>query len=192
MSLHARPQLNSARRRSRKAQIAARDGWRCAYCRHRFRDLREATMDHVVPISLYRTWSVSALVLACLPCNRAKADRLFLSLALLLVWSADPTFTGVQPTNGPTGRAFTADGSAFTGPDRSADSDPIRLRPEEVDWLMLARLVHARSTTARSTPDQTKHQKSEQRGVRVGRLDSHRRTARMNTCERSTDRGVSA
>ncbi|MFE5549892.1 HNH endonuclease [Streptomyces sp. NPDC056534] len=185
MSLHSCPRLNSARRRSRKAQLAARDGWRCAYCRHPFRDLREATMDHVVPISLYRTWSANALVLACQPCNHVKADRLFLSLALLLVWSTDSTFTGVQPTGDPTDRVP-------DGPDRSADSEPIELGPDGVDWLMLARIVQARSSTARSTPDQTKPRKPTERRARVGRLDQRRRAARMNTCEQSTDRGVSA
>ncbi|MFJ7960067.1 HNH endonuclease [Streptomyces sp. NPDC096319] len=182
MSLHASPRLNAARRRARKAQLAARDGWRCAYCRHRFRDLREATMDHVVPISLYRTWSANALVLACQPCNHAKADRLFLSLALLLVWSADPAFTGVQPTGDPTP----------SEPDPSADPEPIELGPDGVDWLMLARIVHARSSAARSTPDRAKQHEPAERRVRVGRLDHRRRTARMNTCEQSTDRGVSA
>ncbi|MFB6837089.1 HNH endonuclease [Streptomyces sp. NPDC056361] len=185
MSLHASPRLNAARRRSRKAQLAARDGWRCAYCRHRFKDLREATMDHVVPISLYRTWSANALVLACQPCNHAKADRLFLSIALLLVWSTDPAFTGVQPTGDPTDRPP-------TGPDRSADSEPIRFGPDQVDWLMLVRIVHARSAAALSTPEQAKHREPVERRVRVGRLDQRRRTARMNTCEQSTDRGASA
>ncbi|MFF9067825.1 HNH endonuclease [Streptomyces sp. NPDC014891] len=181
MSLHASPRLNAARRRSRKAQLAARDGWRCAYCRHRFRDLREATMDHVVPISLYRTWSANALVLACQPCNHAKADRLFLSLALLLVWSTDLAFTGVQPTD-----------ETSPGPQQSADSKSIELGPDGVDWLMLARIVHARSSATRSTPDQAQHRERVERHVRVGRLDHGRRTARMNTCEQSTDRGVSA
>ncbi|WP_236241416.1 HNH endonuclease [Streptomyces sp. CC228A] len=184
MSLHTAPRLNSARRRARKAQLTARDGWRCTYCRHRFRHLRDATMDHVVPYSLYRTWSASALVLACQPCNHAKADRLFLSIALLLVWSTDPAFTGVQPTVDPVGPLFT------TG-DESADSRSIQLGPDKVDWLMLARTVQARSSAARSTPDQTKSTKPVERRVRVGRLDHSRRSAR-NTCEQSTDRGVSA
>ncbi|WP_407838492.1 HNH endonuclease [Streptomyces sp. DSM 116496] len=104
MSLHARPHLNSARRRARKAQLAARDGWRCAYCSHRFRSLDEATMDHVVPVSLYRTWSASALVLACLPCNRGKADRFPLLIALLLIGAVDgvdtpPVHPRVHPTS---------------------------------------------------------------------------------------------
>ncbi|MFF4868474.1 HNH endonuclease [Streptomyces sp. NPDC000961] len=185
MSLHSCPRLNSTRRRSRKAQLAARDGWRCAYCQHRFRDLREATMDHVVPISLYRTWSANALVLACQPCNHVKADRLFLSLALLLAWSTDSTFTGVQQTGAPTDRVP-------GGPDRSADSESIELGPNGVDWLMIARIVQARSSTARSTPDQAKSRKPVEWRARVGRLDHRRRAARVNTCEQSTDRGVSA
>ncbi|MET8507118.1 HNH endonuclease signature motif containing protein [Streptomyces sp. NPDC004787] len=174
MSLHSVPRLNSARRRARKAQLAARDGWRCTYCRRRFRHLRDATMDHIVPISLHRTWSANALVLACEPCNKAKADRLFLSIALLLVWSTDPAFTGVQSA------------------DESTPIEPIRLGPDDVDWLMLARIVQARSQAAQSTPDQTKSTRPIERRARVGRIEHARRSARMNTCEQSTDRGVSA
>ncbi|MEU5219040.1 HNH endonuclease [Streptomyces sp. NPDC020807] len=185
MSLHSVPRLNSARRRARKAQLAARDGWRCAYCRRRFKDLREATMDHVVPYSLYRTWSANALVLACQPCNHVKADRLFLSLALLLVWSTDPAFTSVQPTSDPTG-------SRSTDTDGLVDSGAIRLGPDQVDWLMLARLVHARSIEHRSTPDQAQNRTPVERRARIGRVEHRRRRARMNACEQSTDREVSA
>ncbi|MFC9751980.1 HNH endonuclease [Streptomyces sp. NPDC056921] len=79
--------LSAPRRRTRKEQLARRRGWRCTYCRRPFRSPREATLDHIVPVSLYRTWSVVNLTLACRPCNQAKADRLPLSMALLLVWS---------------------------------------------------------------------------------------------------------
>ncbi|MEV7102344.1 HNH endonuclease [Streptomyces atroolivaceus] len=82
--------LNAARRRARKEQLARRHGRRCTYCHRPFATLREATLDHVVPHSLFRTWSVVHLVLACSPCNHAKADRLPLSIALLLVWSQGP------------------------------------------------------------------------------------------------------
>ncbi|MFD8391712.1 HNH endonuclease [Streptomyces sp. NPDC059680] len=89
MSLHDKPHLNSKRRRNRKAQLAARNGQRCTYCRRPFADLREATLDHVAPIRLFFTWSADHLVLACRSCNDRKADRLPLSLALLIVQSAD-------------------------------------------------------------------------------------------------------
>ncbi|MFE9040032.1 HNH endonuclease [Streptomyces sp. NPDC007818] len=185
MSLHSVPRLNAARRRSRKAQLAARDGWRCAYCQHRFKDLREATMDHVIPYSIHRTWSANALVLACEPCNHAKADRLFLSIALLLVWSTSPAYTDVQSTSD-------QDRPTFTAPDQSADPDPIRLGPDQVDWLMLARLVQGRSQAGHLGSDQREHARSVDRRVRVGRGKHGRRRARMNTCEQSTDRGMSA
>ncbi|MFF0429383.1 HNH endonuclease [Streptomyces sp. NPDC004520] len=185
MSLHAAPRLNAARRRSRKAQLAVRDGWRCVYCRHRFKDLREATMDHVVPYSLYRTWSANALVLACQPCNHAKADRLFLSLALLLVWSTDPAYTGVQSPRD-------QDRPAFTPPNQSAAPDPIRLGPDQVDWLTLARLVQDRSQAGHLGSDQREHARPVGRRVRVGRGKHGRRQAWMNACEQSTDRGMSA
>lgn len=79
--------LNSARRRLRKDQLAQRHGQRCTYCSRPFATLREATLDHIVPVSLYRSWSVVNLTLACVDCNRTKADRLPLSMALLLAWT---------------------------------------------------------------------------------------------------------
>ncbi|WP_343243276.1 HNH endonuclease [Streptomyces sp. SID12501] len=95
------PHLNSHRRRARKQRLAARDGQQCYYCRRPFRDLREATADHIAPVSLWRSWSVSSLVLACRPCNEAKADRFPLSLALVLLVWADPTAPVVRPVDVP-------------------------------------------------------------------------------------------
>ncbi|MFF9916074.1 HNH endonuclease [Streptomyces globisporus] len=188
--------LNSTRRRARKHQLALRDGQRCAYCALPFASLREATLDHVVPVSLLRTWSAGALVLACRPCNHAKADRLPLSLALLIVWThgsdlRDETRHTPRHTD-PTGDLFTADRSAFTDPTESDRPTSIALGPGGVNWLLLARLVHARTAGERSTPDQTKHRKADRRAVRVGRLAHPRWIARLNACAQRADRGVSA
>ncbi|MFD4156626.1 HNH endonuclease [Streptomyces hydrogenans] len=185
MSLHSVPRLNSARRRARKAQLAARDGWRCAYCRTQFKNLSEATMDHIVPYSLHRTWSANALVLACWPCNQTKADRLFLSIALLLVWSTDPAFTGVQTTADPAG-------PGVAGADRSTTPELTRFGPGDVDWLMLARILQALSRAEHSTPEQAESRKPVARRARVGRAEHTRRTPRMNTCEQSPDREARA
>ncbi len=97
---HGHP-LNSARRRSRKEQLARRHGQRCAYCRRPFIDLAEATLDHIAPQSLWRSWSVTSLMLACVDCNQAKADRLPLSLALVLLAWADPTQPVVRRVDWP-------------------------------------------------------------------------------------------
>lgn len=195
--------LNSTRRRARKHQLALRDGQRCAYCALPFASLREATLDHVVPVSLLRTWSAGALVLACRPCNHAKADRLPLSMALLIVWTHGPDLrdeTRHAPRHtDPTGDTFTPDRQVFSA-DRPVFTDltesdrpaPIVLDPGEVNWLILARLVRVPTAGERSTSDQTKHRKVDRRAVRVGRLEHARRTARLNTCEQRTDRGVSA
>ncbi|WP_217167238.1 HNH endonuclease [Streptomyces sp. AC512_CC834] len=93
--------VNSATRRVRKEQLARRHGQRCAYCRCPFADLRQATLDHIAPQSLWRTWSVTSLVLACVDCNRRKADRLPLSLALVLLAWVDPTRPVVRPVDWP-------------------------------------------------------------------------------------------
>ncbi|MEU0129381.1 HNH endonuclease [Streptomyces sp. NPDC006289] len=180
--------LTASRRRQRKEQLARRHGARCTYCLRPFTSLREATLDHIVPVSLFRTWSVVHLTLACEPCNHAKADRLPLSIALLLAWSTGPASTRVHPT----GEPFTAERPVFTEADRSTDPGPLLLAPGDVQWLLLAHLVHARSGADQSTPEQAKHRPSARRAVRVGRLAHQRRTPRLNTCEQPTDRGVSA
>ncbi|MFH8446710.1 HNH endonuclease [Streptomyces sp. NPDC018026] len=97
---HGHP-LNSTRRRVRKEQLARRHGQHCTYCRRPFTDLSEATLDHIAPQSLWRSWSVTSLMLACADCNQAKADRLPLSLALVLLAWIDPTAPVVRPVDWP-------------------------------------------------------------------------------------------
>ncbi|TDB85667.1 HNH endonuclease [Actinomadura sp. KC216] len=67
---------NAAKRRHLKRQLAARDGASCFYCGHPFAALADATIDHLIPYSIWPTWRQANLVLACGPCNHAKADRL--------------------------------------------------------------------------------------------------------------------
>lgn len=67
---------NAARRRRIRAALAERDGASCFYCAQPFAALTEATIDHLIPHCVLPTWKQASLVLACRPCNRAKADRL--------------------------------------------------------------------------------------------------------------------
>ena len=62
-----RPKLRLSRR-----EVFARDGWACAYCGRRSKDL---TLDHVVPRYRGGTHSWDNLVSACKPCNHRKAGR---------------------------------------------------------------------------------------------------------------------
>ncbi len=160
----ARPRaLNAPRTRGRKFQLAQRDGQRCAYCLAPFATLREATLDHVAPLSLLRTWSARHLVLACRPCNSRKADRLPLSIALLLLWSTGPTPPiGLGPQSAEEGDGvdssptvqvnspvFTAAFTMFT--------PPVSTTFPPAAWVLLARLAHARhlaltSVTSGVTP----------------------------------------
>jgi len=122
---HGHP-LNSARRRVRKEQLARRHGQHCAYCLRPFTDLSEATLDHIVPQSLWRSWSATSLMLACADCNHAKADRLPLSIALLLLVWADPTAPIARPVDWPVlARLAHANQSAYTA---SWSPDPIAQR----------------------------------------------------------------
>ncbi|AEY91696.1 restriction endonuclease [Streptomyces hygroscopicus subsp. jinggangensis 5008] len=109
--------IKSATRRLRKQQLAERFGRRCAYCRRKFADLRDATLDHIVPNSLWPTGTVTALVLACQDCNRRKGDRFPLSIALLLLRSIDPTQPVVRPVDLPW-LARLADANQSTACDR--------------------------------------------------------------------------
>ncbi|MFD7879661.1 HNH endonuclease [Streptomyces sp. NPDC059766] len=160
--------LNSARRRVRKEQLARRHGQRCAYCRRPFVDLSEATLDHIAPQSLWRSWSVTSLMLACTECNQAKADRLPLSLALLLCSTGvKDASTPVEPPRETEDNATAPTcvttrvtltvtprveaGSTPVNPTLDAESTPIN--PTVVNtflftctpgiWRLLARLAHA-------------------------------------------------
>ncbi|WP_329057254.1 HNH endonuclease [Streptomyces sp. NBC_01453] len=170
--------LNAARRRMRKEQLARRHGQHCAYCRRPFATLTEATLDHVAPRSLWRTWTVTALVLACQSCNHAKADRLPLSLALLL--------------------AFTYGGGQSPAPIDSKSGNSPRL-----DWPLLARLAHANQSTytatwtadpirAESTPDLRDCPRHAPVTRSIGRRDCLRAPRLVRACSQSTGEAVPA
>jgi 5-methylcytosine-specific restriction endonuclease McrA len=74
-------------RRELVERIASRkrQGWRCLYCRAPFTDELRPTLDHFIPYSLWRTGNQHNLVLACEPCNSAKADALPWTVAYLLL-----------------------------------------------------------------------------------------------------------
>ncbi|WP_326679921.1 HNH endonuclease [Streptomyces sp. NBC_01237] len=170
--------LTASRRRLRKEQLARVHGARCTYCRRRFAALREATLDHIVPVSLYRTWSVGNLALACANCNHAKADRLPLSMALLLVWWTAPDRSAVHPVQEVDVHGFhpvfttprdafieSADGTAGSlagignppvgAGGNGVDSQPVSTPSPSIDWRLLARLAHARqsATAPRGRPE---------------------------------------
>ncbi|MEU8275697.1 HNH endonuclease signature motif containing protein [Microbispora bryophytorum] len=71
----SREGIDSRTKRQLRAAVLRRDGWRCFYCWHRFRGLSEVTLDHLVPRSQGGPWTAANLVVACAPCNEAKADR---------------------------------------------------------------------------------------------------------------------
>jgi 5-methylcytosine-specific restriction endonuclease McrA len=77
-------------RRLLRESLAKRDGACCFYCRAPFRKLNhKATLDHYVPYRLWRGWAEDNLVLACRPCNEAKADALPWPLVWLLLAGRD-------------------------------------------------------------------------------------------------------
>ncbi|MFC9611798.1 HNH endonuclease [Streptomyces sp. NPDC056938] len=217
MSNHRPPHLNSHRRRARKERLAARDGRQCYYCQRPFPELRQATIDHIVPVSLWRTWSASALVLACRSCNDAKADRLPLSLALLLCTTFPAPVHGTPGTRGgvtvltsvttavtpsvtpPVGATVTAvheAGALFTN--RSIP-DPLPLAV----WRLLARLATANQSTYTATwnahpiPAQSPpnlHESTAQATVRrpTNRPDCLRAPRLVRACSRPTGEAVPA
>ncbi|MFE9802730.1 HNH endonuclease [Streptomyces goshikiensis] len=175
--------LNSARRRQRKEQLARRDGQWCTYCAHPFDSLREATLDHVVPVSVLRTWSAGALVLACRPCNQAKADRLPLLIALLLIGSVDgvdvpAVHPGVHPTS-PLDQSTPPDGESPLITSSGSRVDRVGVhRSTEVFTLDVLRVL-ARLALARQLADRTAVESGGRSGVHqhVHRVHENPRTA---------------
>ncbi|MGY4920002.1 HNH endonuclease [Streptomyces sp. 900116325] len=171
MSTH---HLTASRRRLRKEQLARRHGARCTYCLLPFASLREATIDHIVPHSVFPTWSVVHLTLACRACNHAKADRLPLSMALLLAWPTAPgrpTVHPVEEVDDPHFHPmFTAPAGVFTptadrapGAHGGSGKPPVGSGGSQVDggsihppstpfhlafWLLLARVAHTHQSIA--------------------------------------------
>ncbi|GAP50836.1 HNH endonuclease [Streptomyces azureus] len=180
---HRPPHLNAHRRRARKQRLAARDGAQCYYCRRPFRELREATVDHIAPVSLWRSWSVSSLVLACRPCNDAKADRFPLSLALVLLAWVHPTRPVVRSVDLPLlARLAHAQETAFT-------SVTTRVTPGVTPRL--AAVGAADSTGAWSTPHL--HESTPHRPVqRAVRPDCLRAPRPVRACAGPTGEAVSA
>jgi 5-methylcytosine-specific restriction endonuclease McrA len=80
-----RRRLTAEERERVLRNLAERDGARCFYCAHPFTHLGSATLDHYIPHCLWRTWKQRNLVLACGPCNEAKADRLPWPVVVLLL-----------------------------------------------------------------------------------------------------------
>ncbi|MGY3845267.1 HNH endonuclease [Streptomyces hydrogenans] len=68
-----------------RANLLARDGDACFYCRRPFTDDLPPTFDHYIPRVLWRTWRQRNLVLACAPCNNAKGDTLPWPLAAMVL-----------------------------------------------------------------------------------------------------------
>lgn len=58
-----------------KRNIFLRDQYHCQYCGHDVKD-RDATVDHVTPLSLGGRATWQNLATACKPCNYRKANRL--------------------------------------------------------------------------------------------------------------------
>jgi 5-methylcytosine-specific restriction endonuclease McrA len=57
-----------------RANVLARDRWRCQYCGQRFRG-DELTYEHVVPRSQGGQTTWENIVMACVDCNRRKGNR---------------------------------------------------------------------------------------------------------------------
>lgn len=72
-------------------ELAGRDGGRCLYCGRGVDDPTTLTVDHFLALHWARVcgWDrphdIRNLVLACLPCNRAKKHRLPWPLVWLLL-----------------------------------------------------------------------------------------------------------
>ncbi|MFF9287539.1 HNH endonuclease [Streptomyces griseosporeus] len=94
-----RQKLSSKRVKGTRFRLAQRLGPNCAYCGHKFSDLTQATIDHVIPHRLVGHWQSWNLVLACEPCNEAKGtmipERLVPVLCAALLSGSDRVLKAV-------------------------------------------------------------------------------------------------
>lgn len=85
----------------RRAQILARDGYRCQYCGITRADGAILEVDHKVPKAKGGADRISNLITSCRECNRSKRDKLLeippLSRPERLILNADGTTTNVLP-----------------------------------------------------------------------------------------------
>lgn len=89
--------------RETRLYLAERDGRRCFYCHTEFDALRDVTIDHYIPKSLWACNLPANLVLSCKSCNHTKNDRLTWSMAaVLLAWAGrEAAEGGEQPLQPP-------------------------------------------------------------------------------------------
>ncbi len=85
-----------------RRNLAGRDGGRCQYCGD-----KGSTIDHVVPRSRGGAHAWDNVVLACLPCNSRKGDRLLAELG----WGLP------APPRAPAGWTWLVIGLAHVDPD---------------------------------------------------------------------------
>lgn len=85
----------------RRAQILARDGYRCQYCGTTRSDGAILEVDHKVPKAKGGSDRVSNLITSCRECNRSKRDKSLeippLTRPARLILNADGTTTRVLP-----------------------------------------------------------------------------------------------
>ncbi|MFJ1900499.1 HNH endonuclease [Streptomyces sp. NPDC088115] len=67
--------LNTKRATAKRKRLVHMYGLKCTYCGCSFEDIAQATLDHVVPYRLLRSWANVNLALACADCNEQKDDK---------------------------------------------------------------------------------------------------------------------
>lgn len=82
--IEPREETHAGLRRRRRAALVKRDGARCAYCGVPFLDPSLATLDHIIPYVITRTYDLWDLALACDSCNDEKGSRIPAVLVPLL------------------------------------------------------------------------------------------------------------
>lgn len=60
----------------KKIRLLIKDGNKCIYCENKFKDVEDATIDHILPKIKGGTNNINNLGLACSECNREKGNLL--------------------------------------------------------------------------------------------------------------------
>lgn len=92
--------MNPKDRERRVRALTLRDGGNCHYCKVVL-DVTNTTVDHVIPKARGGSNAIVNLVLACEPCNHARADMSYIKFAQRMREALGAPGPLVRPIGGP-------------------------------------------------------------------------------------------
>lgn len=89
--------MNTRSKMTKRRKILLRDGNKCHYCHREYTDDLPPTFDHIVGLKDGGTDDLNNLVLACWPCNNARANDPTWKSGEIPVLANEKWKTGCEP-----------------------------------------------------------------------------------------------